>query len=129
MAGRQTRLARRGDEIALSHTTTESPLLPIEQMEKLKQIDPKRIDWVFEQTQIESKFRRDEARRVNTFLFIERMVGLFLALCIGVSGLGAAYFIAIAGHETAASIIGGTTLVGLVSAFIAGKSAKTDQKN
>jgi hypothetical protein len=127
MAGRHTRLAKRGDEIALSHTTTDAPFLPVEQMEKLKELDPSRIDWVFEQTQIESEFRRSEERRVNTFVFIERMVGLLLALCIGLSGLGAAYLTALGGHDMTASIIGGTTLVGLVSTFIAGKSAKSDR--
>ena len=127
MAGRHTRLAKRGDEIALSQTTTDAPFLPVEQMEKLKELDPSRIDWVFEQTQIESEFRRSEERRVNTFVFIERMVGLLLALCIGLSGLGAAYLTALAGHDMTASIFGGTTLVGLVSTFIAGKSAKSDR--
>lgn len=110
----------------MSSTTTDSPLLPIEQIERLQQLVPNRVEWVFDQTQIESESRRTEMKRINTMVFIERMAGLVFALVIAIIGLGAAVYLAMNHHETTASIIGGATLVGLVAAFIAGK--KSDNK-
>lgn len=57
-------------------------------------------------------------------VFIERIAGLVFALVIAVVGLGVAAYLALNNHDTAASVIGGATLVGLVTAFIAGKKAE-----
>ena len=105
----------------MSSTTTDSPLLPIEQIERLQQLVPHRVEWVFDQTQIESESRRSEMKRINTMVFVERMAGLIFALAIAIIGLGVATFLAMNQHEAPASIIGGATVVGLVAAFIAGK--------
>lgn len=128
MAGKQTHLAARGNQIALSQTTTDAPLLPIEQLERLNALAPERVNWVFEQTQIESDFRRTEARRINTFVFFERILGLIFALLIALLGLSIAAYLALQDKTVVASVIGGTTLVGLVATFIAGKSTKESQK-
>lgn len=123
MGGRQTRVqAKSGnDELAVSTTTTDSQLLPIEHLERLQQVAPHRVDWVFDQTALESEHRRAEQKRVNTLIFVERIAGLVFALLVAVVGLGLASYLAINGKEVTASIIGGTTLVGLVATFIVGK--------
>lgn len=123
MGGKQTRVqAKSGnDELAVSTTTTDAPLLPIEHLERLKQVAPHRVDWVFDQTALESEHRRSEHKRVNTLVFIERIAGLVFALLVAILGLGLATFLAINGRELTASIIGGATLVGLVATFIVGK--------
>lgn len=118
---RHTSAKANKDGLVLSSTTTDAPLLPIEQIARLKELAPERVDWVFRQTEIESKDRRSEVRRINTMTFIERMAGLVFALLIAIIGLGAAVYLAMNGHEVSASIIGGGTLVGLVAAFIAGR--------
>ena len=127
--GKHTRVqARSGnDELAVSTTTTDAPLLPIEQIERLQQIAPDRVAWVFEQTQLESEHRRSESKRINTMIFAERIAGLAFALLIAILGLGAAVYLALQGREVTASIIGGATLVGLVTAFVAGGKGKTGQ--
>lgn len=127
MAGKQTRVqARRGnDELAVSTTTTDAPLLPIEHLERLREIAPDRVEWVFDQTTLESEHRRSEHKRVNTFVFVERIAGLVFALVVAILGLGCSVYLAINDREITAAILGGTTLVGLVTAFVAGKrSAK-----
>jgi hypothetical protein len=118
MANRHTRLSAKGNELAVSSTTTDAPILPIEQIEKLHQIAPQRVDWVFEQTEAESRHRREEIRRVNTFVFVERLLSLLFALGLAVGGLLCAVYLAISGRELTASIIGGGTLVGLVASFL-----------
>ncbi|PUE09136.1 hypothetical protein B9Z51_09465 [Limnohabitans sp. T6-5] len=124
MAGKQTRLHARQGEVAVSHTTTDSPLLPVEQIERLQQIAPGRVDWVFDQTQLESEHRRREMTRVNTLVFVERMAGLIFALVIAVLGLGLATYLALNDKQLVASVIGGATLVGLVVAFVGGKRSQ-----
>lgn len=121
MANSHTNLRAHRGQVDVSSTTTDAPILPIEQIERLKEIAPHRVDWVFDQTQIESEARRQSLRRVNRMVFIERMSGLVFALLIAVFGLGAAVYLALEDKEITASIIGGGTLVGLVTAFIAGR--------
>jgi hypothetical protein len=111
-----------GKELTLSSTTTDCPLLPIEQLERLARIAPERVNWVFEQTSIESAHRRNEHRRVHTLIFSERLMSIFCALVVALAGLASALYCAIINKEIAASVLGGATLVGMVTAFIAGKN-------
>lgn len=106
--------------LTVSQHDTDAPVLPIAQLEKLKDIYPERIDWVFEETTKEGNFRRSEIVRVNTFTFIERILGMFSGLAIGLAALYVAYLLAMANHDVVAGIVGGTTVVGLVSAFLIG---------
>ncbi len=121
MASRHTNARANKDEVVVSSTTTDSPILPVEQIARLQELAPHRVDWVFEQTQIESETRRNENIRINTLVFIERIAGLILAFLVAAMGLGAAAYCATINQPIVASVIGGTTLVGLVTAFIAGR--------
>ncbi|WP_159077434.1 hypothetical protein [Polynucleobacter rarus] len=47
---------------------------------------------------------------------------MLFALLIAMCGLGSSVYCAINGFQVVASVIGGATLVGLVTAFIVGKS-------
>lgn len=125
MANSHTKMQARRGQVDVSSTTTDSPILPIEQIERLREIAPHRVEWVFDQTQIESNSRRTETKRINTMLFVERMAGLIFALLVSLLGIGAAVYLALQGKEITASIIGGGTLVGLVAAFIAGRNQET----
>jgi len=111
-------------EVQVSQTITDAPLLPIEQISRLRDLAPERVDWIFSQTEIESTFRRQEHRRINTMSFVEHMAGLVFALLIATVGLGVATWLALEHHDMTASLIGGTTIVGLVSAFILGRNGK-----
>ena len=126
MANSHTRVQARRGQVDVNSTTTDSPILPIEQIERLRDIAPHRVDWVFDQTQIESEARRHGNRRLNIMVFAERMAGLVFALLIAMLGLGAAVYLAMHDKEITASILGGGTLVGLVTSFIAGR--KQDSK-
>lgn len=124
MASRHTRVSAKGNEVAVSSTTTDSPILPIEQIERLKALAPERVDWVFEQTELESNHRRSENKRVNTLVFVERLLGLLFALGIALAGLSSAVYLALHGHEITASVIGGATLASMVASFIARRSGR-----
>lgn len=70
-------LRERGKDITLQQHETDSPVLPVAQIEQLHHFRPDRVDWVFDQTRIEAEHRRSETRRINTFTFIERLLGQF----------------------------------------------------
>jgi uncharacterized membrane protein len=129
MANNHTRAhAKRGGELMLSSTTTDSPILPIDQIERLQTIAPHSVDWVFDQTTVESNSRRSEGKRINTLVFIERMMGLIFALLVAGGGLGAAVYCATIDQPLVASVLGGGTLVGLVTAFVAAGSKQQSRK-
>jgi uncharacterized membrane protein len=127
MANRSTtaQLRDKDRHVTVSQHETDSPVLPIAQIQRLKEIHPERVDWVFEETSKESTFRRNEVARVNTFTFIERIAAQCFGLVIGGASLYAAYMLAMAGHDVVAGVIGGTTVVGLVTAFVVGSSKST----
>ena len=124
---RTAQLRDKDRQVTVSDHDTDSPLLPIGQLEKLKEIAPDKVAWVFDETSKEGDFRRNETRRVNTFVFAERLLGMAAGLAIGCTALWASYVLAMNGHDVVAGIIGGTTVVGLVSAFLYGVKQRADQ--
>jgi uncharacterized membrane protein len=54
----------------------------------------------------------------------ERRLGQVFAFFIAIAALSASAFLGYTGHEVTASIVGGTTVLGLVTAFIVGRSSK-----
>jgi len=117
---RQRRISAKsgGHEFTVQDHETDSPIVPIAQLEQLHQFRPDRVDWIFEQTELEAKSRRAEDQRINTFVFVERLFGTVCAFILGCGGLLGSIWLAHDGHEFAAASIGGVTLVSLVSAFI-----------
>ncbi len=55
---------RGGSEMVVQDNHSDAPLLPIAGIERLHAIRPDRVDWVFEQTQIEAETRRNEQTRI-----------------------------------------------------------------
>ena len=90
-------------------------------MGRNEELLPEKVDWVFDEAKKEGEFRRSETRRVNTLVAIERLGSMLSGLIIGCVALGVSAYVAMRGHDTVAGIIGGTTVVGLVSAFVIGQ--------
>ena len=101
---RQIRSKSDNHELTVQDHETDSPVIPVAQIQLLHQFRPDRVDWVFDQTERESEARRTEAKRVNTFIFVERILGTLFAFCLGGSGLLGAIWLAHDGHEIAASV-------------------------
>ena len=119
--GNQTNVrAKNGEtDISLTHHQSDSPLLPVAQIERLYQINPVRAEWVFDQTQIEAENRRTQANRRDWLVFTERMAGLFIVAGLCGGAIYIAYQVALAGHEWPAVAIGCTAPIGLFGAFFA----------
>lgn len=120
MSNRQTHVdSKRGDShLAITQHETDSPLIPVSQIERLHQFAPERVQWVFDQTEREADSRRSRAQRLDTFVFTERMVGQIAAVLLCSGALYAAYLLGMAGKKIAAAAIGTTAVVGLAGAFL-----------
>jgi hypothetical protein len=87
-------------------------------IERLHNIRPDRVDWVFEQTQIEAETRRVEQHRVNTFIFFERIATQIFALAIGLCGIGGGIYAALEGHDWLGGTVATVTIGTLAVAFL-----------
>lgn len=118
--GRQTtaHVKSRSGEMMVQDHQTDAPLLPIASIERLHKLRPDRVDWVFDQTQIEAEYRRLEQRRTNRYIFIERIVGMVFALIIGVSGIVGGLYAAIQGNEWLGGIVATVTIGTLAGNFL-----------
>ena len=109
---------RGGSEMVVQDNHSDAPLLPIANIKHLHTIRPNRVDWVFEQTQIEAETRRNEQTRINTFIFVERISGMLAALLVGVCGVGGGIYAALQGHDWLGGVVATTTIGTLAVAFL-----------
>lgn len=107
---------------------SDAPLIPIGSIERLHVIRPDRVDWVFDQTQLESESRRREQSRVNTFEFIERLLGVFCALIIGALGICGGIYAALNGHDWLGGIVTTVTIGTLAVNFLGNKSNRNTER-
>ncbi|MBI4680407.1 MAG: hypothetical protein HY753_04155 [Nitrospirae bacterium] len=112
----------RDGELTLQQHETDSPILPVAQLEQLHKFKPDAVDWLIQQTQMEAEHRRGEGKRVNTFIFIERIIGQIFALLIGAGGISAGAYVAIQGQPWAGGTIASIAITGLAVVFLTRKS-------
>lgn len=123
---RQTRaeLENAKGRLTVSNHDSDAPILPIGQIEQLHKFRPDLVNWMFDQTKLEAEDRRREVRRINTFTFIEHLIGQVFALLIGVAGIGGGVYAAINGQPLAGGTIATAAITGLAVVFVKGRSAK-----
>ena len=126
MANKSTtaRVSRRDGEMTVHQQETDSPVIPVAQLERLQQFKPEAVDWVIQQTQIEAEFRRTENKRTNGFIFIERILGQVFAFLIGTGGIAAGGYVAVNGQPWAGATIASIAITGLAVVFLTGNSKK-----
>ena len=64
-----------GHHLSIQQHETDSPILPVAQLEQLQRFKPDAVDWVINQTQIEAEHRRTETIRINHYTFIRKAPG------------------------------------------------------
>lgn len=115
---------RRNGDLTVQQHETDSPIIPVAQLEHLNSFKPDAVDWVIQQTQIEAEDRRAENKRINTFVFIERIVGQVFALLIGLAGIGGGAYVAVSGQAWAGAMIASVAIGGLAAVFLTGRAKK-----
>ena len=118
------RLNRRDGELTVSQHETDSPIIPVAQLERLQQFKPEAVDWVIAQTQIEAEHRRTQDRRINTYIFVERTLGQVFAFLIGMSGVIGGAYVAVHEQPWAGATIASLALTGLAVVFLTGRGKK-----
>ena len=108
-----------GSELSVSSHFTDTPILPTaEYLAELETVKPGITEWIMQETSKEAQSRRDlDVKKIST---INR--GQTFGFCFGLTSLLAACILAYLQDSTTASIIGGSTVVTVVLAFIAGKA-------
>jgi hypothetical protein len=90
-------------------------------LKALHEFRPDLIDWVVKRTEDEASNRRSRQTRVDLYVFIERIGGLVGAFLIALVGLLISAYLAIHGQSEVAGIVGGGTLVSIVSIIATGR--------
>ncbi len=108
-----------GDEQSLTYNEQEidTPLLPVEQLERLANFRPDLIDWVIEQTTKEAEDRRNRQAKLDGFIFKERMTGQKLGFVIAAFAIVAGGFTAMY-SPWAATVIVSVSVGTLAVAFL-----------
>jgi len=124
MSNRRTEIQHQssdGEHFQVTAHETDSPILPIGHLEQLHQFRPDLVDWVLQRTEAEAEERRRRQRRIDRFIFIERVGGLFGGIWVALAGMSAAVYLAVHEAQAVAAVIGGGTLVSIVSIIITGR--------
>ncbi len=126
MANKSTtaRVNRRDGELTVSHHETDSPILPVPQLEQLQKFNPEAVEWVIRQTQIEAEHRRAEDRRINTYIFLERAAAQVFAFVIGMGGIAAGGYVSVNGQPWAGATIASLAITGLAAVYLTGHRRK-----
>lgn len=126
MANKSTtaKVSRRDGELTLQQHETDSPILPVSQLERLQQFRPDAVDLVLEQTRVEAEHRRKQDGRINIFIFIERVLGQLFGLAIGGAGIGGGVYAALNGQPWAGAVIASAAIGSLAVVFVTGRKNK-----
>ncbi|MGL5092846.1 MAG: hypothetical protein ACRC8B_18260 [Aeromonas sobria] len=107
-----------GSELAVSSHDSDSPILPVAQLEKLHSFRPDLVDFVVEQTKIEAEDRRARTKRVDRYILTERLFGMICSVLVcGIGVIGGGY-VGLQGQPWLGGIIASAALGTLAVAFI-----------
>jgi uncharacterized membrane protein len=111
-------------ELTVQAHDTDSPLLPVAQLEQLQKFRPDLVDFVVSQTKAEAEHRREQNARINTFVFAERLIGQLSALTLGIVGIFGGLYAGLNGQPTLGGVIATATIGTLAVAFLKGRQTE-----
>jgi hypothetical protein len=89
---------------------TDALILPIPQLEVLHKFRPDLVDVVVQETQAEAAHRRTQESRINTFIFIERLLGQVFAIVLAGLGIAGAIYAGLNGQPWLGGVIATVTV-------------------
>jgi uncharacterized membrane protein len=108
----------RGEHLTIHSQDTDSPILPVAQLERLHSFRPDLVDFVITQTSKEAEHRRVREKRVDVFIFVERILGQLSAIVLAVLGIGGGIYAGSQGMEKVAIAIITATIGTLAVALV-----------
>lgn len=111
----------------------EGPIPSPAILEQYNQLIPDAAERILKMAESDMQFQHDINREALMATRGDKKRGQWMGFVLAVISLGLATYLSINGHDVTASIIGGTTVVGLVSAFVIGRitqpaTAKEDKQ-
>lgn len=97
-------------------------MLPMDHLERFTAFKPEGVDFILDQTRVEADHRRKQGSRVNTLIFLERMIGQFFALVMGLSGIFGGIYAATQGHEAVGITVSTVSIGTLAVVFVTRKA-------
>jgi uncharacterized membrane protein len=117
-------------QIAVTQTTASrfsSPLPPPDALARYNEIVPGAAERIFKMAEEQSAHRKQIETKLIGAQIRQSDCGQWLALAVAVLFLCGCIWLTFGGHDWVGGMLGGTTVVGLVTAFITSKSQqKTD---
>ncbi|MBK5970077.1 MULTISPECIES: DUF2335 domain-containing protein [Thiorhodovibrio] len=101
-----------------------SPFPPPAEVERFEAISPGFFDRLVAETERESAHRREVTAKLQRQDAREAFLGQLFGLIATIAAFGTVAWLAYLGHPGAAGTVGGTTIVGLVGAFVAGRKMR-----
>lgn len=116
-----------GSEVVVHQQETDSPVLPVAQLEHLHTFRPDLVDFVVEETRNEAKHRRALESRGYWLMFTERIFGQVCAVVVAIIGMGGAIYLGMNGQPLLGGTIATAMISGLAAAFIVSKRAQAQR--
>lgn len=107
--------------LVASATQFSGPLPPPGVLQGYEDVVPGAAERIIAMAESEQNHRHHIQRESTNKHYAFRRTGQFFGLLVALGGLTTAGYIAYLGHPAAASVIGGTTLLGMVAVFVTGR--------
>ena len=107
--------------ITVEHQSFSGPLPPPALLEHYNAIQPDFAERLLKMTEAEAAHRHRTVDRAMTLSAIETFLGQVFGLIVALAGFATTIWLGLAGQTETASIVGGTTVVGLVTVFVVGR--------
>jgi hypothetical protein len=111
--------------IALEHAHFSGPIPPPAILEKYNQLIPGAAERILVMAEKDAAHVQEMNKLIIEVSSKESKRGQLFGLFVALAAMSMTALALLLGHETAASIIGGSTVVGLVSVFVTGHSQQT----
>lgn len=119
---------RNGDQLTVQAHDTDALILPIPQLEALHKFRPDLVDMVVEETRAEAAHRRQQESRVNTFVFIERVLGQLFAIVLAGLGVAGAIYAGLNGQPWLGGVIATVTVGTLAVTMLKRQPKPSDER-
>lgn len=102
----------------ITFKATSVPTLPVQDIERLSQLNPDYAERAIRLVENEAQFRHDFAKQREQNVFWERILGLVLGTLISIVGFWCGLLAAQLDHPWIASLLIGSSLLGIVSVIV-----------
>lgn len=113
----KTQIEAGAGKITHQQQESDSPLLPVAQLQRLHDYRPDLVDWVVKETKVQADHRRSQERRINSFIFIESITAQILTFLTAIASASLAVFAMIKGQPWVGGLILSVTAAALAIAI------------